>query len=46
MSPNKLDKEELLKVLQIEEHKLVAFIDNVRLRLPDIDTIIAQENGF
>ena len=46
LTPNKLNRLDILEALQSEEHKIVAFVDNVKLRIPDIDTRIAQENGF
>ena len=44
--PNKLQREKILEALDSEKHKIVAFVEKVRLRLPDIDTNFAKEKGF
>lgn len=46
ISPDKLQRESILKALDCEKHKIVAFVEKVRLRLPYIDTDFAQEKGF
>ena len=46
LSPNKLNKQEILDALILEEHKIVAFVENVKLRIPATNTNIAQEKGF
>lgn len=44
--PDKLQRESILNALDSEKHKIVAFVEKVRLRLPYIDTDFAQEKGF
>lgn len=46
INPQDLDKDQITEVMKLEEQKLVAFIENVRLRLPDVDTVLAQNYGF
>lgn len=45
-APDKLQKHKILEALNSEKHKIVAFIEKVKLRLPNIDTDFAQEKGF
>lgn len=46
LAPRKLVQDDIMEAISTEERKLVAFVENVNLRIPETDTKFAQENGF